>query len=387
MEEKAKTILEYLQAHRPGFKALLEKLVRLESPSRDPKAQEPVFRLLQQEFEKIEYASLRKPGKVTGGFLFARPRDRSKGRPLQMMIGHCDTVWPKGTLAEMPLRQEDDSLKGPGVFDMKAGLTQMIFALTALRDLGLEPRVTPVCLINSDEEIGSRESTAHIARLARIADRAYILEPPLGMEGRLKTARKGLGRYTLTVRGRAAHAGLDPGKGASAILELSHQVQRLFELNDLEKGVSVNVGMIEGGESANVVAPLCRAVVDVRAPTRQDAEAVEQKILALRPVHPDTTLDIDGGFGRPPMEPTPENQRLWAKARQEGQRLGLDLEQAHAGGGSDANTTSQYTATLDGLGTPGDGAHAAHEFIYLDRLAERTALLALLLLLPPLNQN
>lgn len=382
MEADVQKIRHYLREQRPAMEAFLRELAALETPSRDPQAQDALFELLTDKFVELGFHSLRMPGRQTGGCLLARPARRQRGRPLQLLIGHGDTVWEKGTLEKMPVQQENGRLSGPGIFDMKAGLAQMAFALQAIRALGLEMDATPVCLVNSDEEIGSRESTPAIRRLARIAGRAFVLEPPLGLDGRLKTARKGLGRFTLTVRGKAAHAGLDPGKGASAILELSHQIQRLFALNEPEKGITVNVGLVEGGISPNVVAPTSKAVVDVRAPTREDARRLSEAILSLQPATPEVALEVEGGFGRPPMERTPRNRRLWQQARAAGERLGLELEEASAGGGSDGNTASLYTATLDGLGTPGDGAHAAHEFIFLDKLEERTALLALLLLLP-----
>ena len=208
-----------------------------------------------------------------------------------------------------------------------------------------------------------------------------MLEPPLGLEGRLKTARKGLGRFTITVKGLPAHAGLDPGKGASAILELSRQVQKLFDLNDPERGISVNVGMIEGGIQANVVAPVAKAIADVRVLSREDAQWITNAIYALESVDPKTKVEVEGGMGRPPMEKTDRNQHLWLAAQQLGRQIGLDLEEGTAGGGSDGNTTSLYTATLDGLGTVGDGAHAEHEFVILDTLSERTALLTALILM------
>ncbi|MCB9293748.1 MAG: M20 family metallopeptidase [Lewinellaceae bacterium] len=382
MEADVQNIRHYLREQRPAMEAFLRGLAALETPSRDPQAQDALFEILAAKFRGLGFKCLRMPGRQTGGYLLARPARRQRGRPVQLLIGHGDTVWEKGTLEKMPIGQENGRLSGPGIFDMKAGLAQMAFALQAIRALGLEMAATPVCLVNSDEEIGSRESTPAIRRLARIARRVFVLEPPLGLEGRLKTARKGLGRFTLTVRGKAAHAGLDPGKGASAILELSHQIQRLFALNEPEKGITVNVGLVEGGISPNVVAPTSKAVVDVRAPTQEDASRLSEAILSLQPATPEVALEVEGGFGRPPMERTPRNRRLWQDARKAGQRLGLDLEEASAGGGSDGNTASLFTATLDGLGTPGDGAHAAHEFIFLDKLEERTALLALLLLLP-----
>jgi glutamate carboxypeptidase len=270
---------------------------------------------------------------------------------------------------------------------MKAGLVQMIYALRALREFQVRPEVRPVVFINSDEEIGSEESTPYIRRLARIADRALVLEPSLGLDGKLKTSRKGVGRFTITVKGRAAHAGLNPEGGASAILELSFVIQKLFALNDPHKGISVNVGVIDGGLRPNVVAPESRAMVDVRILTQEDATYLEQQIRNLQPVSPEVTLEIQGSIGRTPMEQTPRNQALWRVAKDLGQELDLDLAAGVAGGASDGNTASLYTATLDGLGAVGDGAHARHEFVRLDKMPERGALLALLLLAPPLNTS
>jgi glutamate carboxypeptidase len=301
------------------------------------------------------------------------------------MLGHCDTVWPLGTLENMPWQVQGNEIRGPGVYDMKAGLVEMLFAIEALRDLDLQAAVTPLCFINSDEEIGSRESTRYVRALARCVDRCLVLEPSLGPEGRYKTARKGVGRFTVKVRGKAAHAGLDPTAGASAILELSHVIQQLFALNDPDSGISVNVGIIDGGVMANVVAPESSAIVDVRVAGHDDAQRIETAIHGLEAKTPGVSLTIEGGIGRPPMERTPANRRLWQLASALAGELHLDLAEGAAGGGSDGNTTSQYTATLDGMGAVGDGAHAAHEFIYADQLPERCAMLALLLLAPPLG--
>ena len=214
-------------------------------------------------------------------------------------------------------------------------------------------------------------------------NRVFVLEPSLGPDGRLKTTRKGIGRFTVKVKGKAAHAGLDPERGASAILELSHVVQALFALNDPENGITVNVGTIEGGLRPNVVAPESKAVVDVRVETQKDAEFIESRIHGLEPSVPGTVLEVDGRIGRPALEPTPRNRELWHLAEGLSGELGLDLQEGLAGGGSDGNTTSLYTATLDGLGPVGDGAHAPHEFLYVEETLERTALLTLLLLAPP----
>ncbi len=387
MKESARHIRAYLEENRSEMIEFLKDLVCFESPSRDREAQREILGYIGTRLEELGFRTSIHPGRETGGFLLAVPKERTRGKPIQLLIGHCDTVWQKDTLKEMPVVEEENSISGPGVFDMKAGLTQMVFVFRAIRDLGLKPEVTPVLLINSDEEIGSHESTTAIRRLSRIADRAFVMEPPLGRKGKLKTERKGIGKFTVTVRGKPAHAGLNPDQGVSAIVELSYQIQHLFGLNDFEKGITVNVGMIQGGSSANVIAEESKAVVDVRVNNLKDAEYISREILALKPRHRESEVRVEGYFGRPPMERTPRNRKLWSMARELGTLLDIDLEEASAGGGSDGNTTSQYTATLDGLGTTGEGAHARHERIVTDKLLERTALLALLTLAEPLSKK
>jgi len=377
--ERAVRALEWLRGRSGEQRELLEAWAAIESPSREPATQEPLLRSIAAELEKIRFEPRLLPGRPAGGLLYARPRVRRRRAPRQLLIGHCDTVWPLDTLETMPIRERRGRIRGPGVYDMKAGLVQLVFALRAFDHFDWPLPVMPIVLVNSDEEIGSRGSTAVIRRLARIAARAFVLEPSLGLEGRLKTARKGVGRFEIGVRGQAAHAGLDPEAGVSAILELSHVIQTLFAMNDVESGVTVNVGTIEGGLGANVIAPESRAVVDVRVLREEDARRIEREIRGLRAATPGAELVIEGGIGRPPMERTPANAALFAEARRIGEHLGFALEEATAGGGSDGNTTSLYTATLDGLGAVGDGAHAPHEFLFTERLPERTALLVGLL--------
>jgi glutamate carboxypeptidase len=383
-EVDTRILLGHLRDLGDEMRQFLAELVRLETPSDDPAAQHRILAVLGDALAAGGYRTALLPGRATGGALYARPRSRARTTAVQLLLGHCDTVWPHGTLETMPVEVRDGRLHGPGAYDMKAGLVQMLYALRALGDLGLSPPVAPVVLINSDEEIGSRETRHHIRRLARIAVRTLVLEPSLGPEGRLKTARKGVGRFTVTITGSAAHAGLDPGKGASAIVELSHVIQRLHALNDIERGISVNVGLIEGGVRANVVAAASRAVVDVRVGTAEDARHIEEAIGRLEASTPGVTLHIEGAIGRPPMERTPRNQALWRVAHQAGRRLGIELEQASAGGGSDGNHASLLSATLDGLGAVGDGAHARHEHVVLETMAERAALLVLMLMADPL---
>ncbi|MCB0694802.1 MAG: M20 family metallopeptidase [Lewinellaceae bacterium] len=387
MNTQASTILNWLHGQQDSMLRMLEDLVRCESPSSDRQSQDQALAHLMTWLHPLDLHTFRSPGRQTGGWMMARPRLRTRGQPVQLMLGHIDTVWPAGTLANRPIHRTRDEWHGPGAFDMKAGLVQMVFALQAIRHHGWALPALPVLLVNADEEIGSRESTPAIRRLARIASRAFVLEPPLGPQGRLKTARKGIGRFTLVIRGKAAHAGLDPELGTSAIVELSTQIQKLFAMNDPQKGITVNVGMIEGGVSPNVIAPESKAIVDVRVLHQEDGEQVTRQILGLQASQPGIVLEISGGIGRPPMERTTRNQALWQIARQAGRDLGLDLEESTAGGGSDGNTTSQYTATLDGMGTTGDGAHADHEHILIHSLPERTALLTMMLLHPLEPEN
>ena len=378
-----RALLTWLERHQREMVELLERLVEAESPSVDPDAQRTPFRILASHLEQIDYVVRAVRDRDVGDHLYARPKARRRGDPRQLLIGHMDTVWPLGTLAEMPLHEEDGQLFGPGAADMKGGLVELVFALRALHDLGVQPSVTPVVFINTDEEIGSPDSTKYIRALARGAERAFVLESGEGADGKLKIARKGLGRFVLTVYGRPAHAGADFEHGVSAILELSHQVQRLFALNDPERGITVNVGTIDGGLRPNVVAPQASAIVDMRAPTAAAARKLERALRSLRPILEGATIEVEGGIGRPPMEPLPRNRTLLATAKRLGHELGISLEDAGlVGGGSDANTTSLFTSTLDGLGPIGEGSHARDERIDTTRLPERTALLALLLLEP-----
>jgi glutamate carboxypeptidase len=305
---------------------------------------------------------------------------------LQLLLGHFDTVWPIGTIENMPFEVQGNVIRGPGVFDMKGGVVQIILALRALEELKVVPSVVPLVFLNSDEEIGSRESGRFIRSLAQCVERAFVMEPALGLGGSIKTARKGVGRFVVRVTGKAAHAGLDPESGASAILELSHVIQQLFGMNDPKRGISINVGTIDGGIRPNVIAPQSKAVIDVRVATQEDAERIEAEIHAIAPQTPGVSLSIEGHIGRPPLEPTPANRVLWERACEIARELDIELTEGLAGGGSDGSTTSQYTATLDGMGPVGDGAHAEHEHLLLDKTIERAALLALLISSPTIGE-
>lgn len=379
---QADSLVGWLRRREHEMIALVETLALRETPSSGPDAQRAAFDILAAEFGKDGMMVRPVRGFGVGDHLYARPRRRIRGAPFQILSGHMDTVWPEGTLPAMPVRREGDHLFGPGVFDMKGGLAVMVFALRALAELGIEPAATPVVLVGTDEEIGSPDSRRILALLARGAERAFILEAGYGPTGRLKTSRKGVGIFTVTVRGHAVHAGLEPRAGVSAIHELAHQIHILAALADHDRGVFVNVGTIEGGMAHNVVAPLATAEVDVRVPTLAAAAELESAIRAISPVDPRTTIEVHGGFGRLPMEDSPRNRALYEQAVAVGRALGLEIDGVSVGGGSDGNITSLHTATLDGLGPIGDGAHRTDEHILVSSLPERAALLALLLAAP-----
>jgi glutamate carboxypeptidase len=381
-QEVARRTLDRVRGYRDEFVDFLVGLCEVESPTDHPAAQSGVHAILGPSLEELGFDVRIVPGRVSGNHLLAVPKRHSRRETSQLLIGHSDTVWPIQTLERMPVRVDDDRLHGPGTLDMKGGLALIVFALRALRDLGHDLDVAPVVFVNSDEEVGSPDSKRHVRRLARRVNRALVLEPALGLEGSIKTARKGLGKFEILVKGRAAHAGLDPDSGASAIVELAHVIHALNELNDPEHGTTVNVGVIDGGTRRNVIAAEARASVDVRVATMADGRALEEAVYALQPVTRGVTLHIEGGVGVAPLERTPRNRVLWETARLLGGEMGLELEEAMAGGGSDGNTTSLYTATLDGLGCVGDGAHADHEHIVIEPSLDRCALLARLLLAP-----
>lgn len=382
----AERVRDHFQQQREAYVDYVKRIVSIESPSSEPREVNRAMRVVERSLAEIGFTVRRIAGRATAGTLVAVPADRVRGRAAQMIVGHCDTVWPLGTINEMPVHVDNKRLRGPGVFDMKGGIAQLVFALRAFRELGFEPEITPVVLITSDEEIGSIESRRITERYARHCERAYILEPALGLSGRLKTRRKGTGHFEIVVRGRASHAGAAPEEGVSAILELSHVIQRLFKLNDPERGTTVNVGTVSGGLRANVVAPEGRATVDVRITSQEDARRIEGMIYGLTPAIPGVSIEVSGNVDRAPMEATPRNVALWQLARSLGREIGLDLGEGMSGGASDGNFTSQFTATLDGLGPVGDGAHAQREYIDIDETLERCALLTLLLLAPSVKE-
>ena len=373
-------IFEWAQQNEAATIARIRRLVECESPSRDAAAINQLGDLLAQELTDLAKVKAVGGGEY-GNHLIADidlPGKAGNGRVL--VLAHADTVWPLGTLARMPFEQREGRLWGPGVLDMKGGIALFLAAVECLRTLNIPVAHRFRLQVNADEEVGSHSSRALTEKNARASVAVLVLEPGTGLEGKLKTARKGVGDYRLIVRGKASHAGVDFEAGASAVVELARQIERVAALTDLSRGITVNPGVIEGGTRPNVVAAGASAQIDIRVARLRDAAPLDRKLRALQPVNPRCRLQISGGLNRPPMERTPQIRRLFRLAQQHAAALHIDLADSMTGGGSDGNFTAALgIPTLDGLGAVGEGAHAANESILIDRLADRTALLALLL--------
>lgn len=367
--------LSFAESQRQWLMDTIEALVRLESPSTDKAAVDRCGAELARRLTAAGARVDRLPQQNRGDHLRA---DFGGSGPQITLLGHFDTVWPVGQLQEMPFREEDGRLYGPGIFDMKAGIAVAILAARAIHDVG-SPQARIVMLWTTDEEIGSATSRGFIEEEARRSQAVLVMEPSLP-GGAVKTRRKGCGDFELTVHGVAAHAGIDPGAGANAIHELAHQIVLIQALQDVERGITVNVNVISGGSRTNVIAPEARASIDVRVPSAEDAVRIESALGALTPRVAGTRVTLSGGFGRPPLERAPHVLRLYHLARQVSADLGHVLDEGGTGGGSDGNFTAALgVPTLDGLGPQGDGAHALHEHVQLHDLTWRAAFLAELL--------
>jgi len=365
-------ILDFCTDQHDWLIETMEALVRLESPTTDKAAVDRCGRELEGRLRALGGRVTRIPQTAVGDHVRA---EFGRGDEQILLLGHLDTVWPVGQIARMPLTRRDGCLYGPGIYDMKAGIAQAMLATWAIHETGVALRHRTVMLWTSDEETGSGTSRQAVEREAQQSAAVLVLEPAL--HGSLKTSRKGCGMYEVTVTGVSAHAGVEPGQGASAIQELAHQILALGELQDLDRGISVNVGVIAGGTRINVVPERATAGVDVRVPTMDAAIRLDAAIRRLAPRDVRTRLEVTGGVDRPPMERGPAVQALFAIAREVAADLGRELTETGTGGGSDGNFTAAIgVPTLDGLGAAGDGAHALHEHVILEELPWRAALLA-----------
>jgi glutamate carboxypeptidase len=369
-------LVAYCSSQRDWLLDFIEALVAIESPSDDPAAVNRCGAELESRLSALGASTLRVSSASAGDHL--RASFGTGGRQI-LLLGHFDTVWPIGQLRQMPLKREGGRLHGPGSFDMKAGIGLAALATRAVLEHAPLTGTRIVMLWTTDEEIGSTTSRAMIETEARQSDAVLVLEPSLP-GGALKTSRKGVGQFEIVVRGISAHAGLDPGKGVSAIHELARQVLAIEQLQDLDRGVSVNVGVVQGGSRTNVVAVEARATVDARAITIADATAITKTMKSLAPVLTGASIEVTGGFDRPPLERSAGVAKLYEMAQGVAREMGIGLNEGSAGGGSDGNFTAALgVPTLDGLGAVGDGAHAIHEHVEIDALAPRAALIAGLL--------
>jgi glutamate carboxypeptidase len=354
----------------------IRRLVRVESPSDDKAAVDACVQLAASEAKSLGARVTLHPQRSFGSILEARfgPHTRPGDPKPILLLGHLDTVWPMGTLKSMPCRNSGGRLSGPGTLDMKAGVA---IALTAVEILTEARSLTReiILLLTGDEEVGSPVSRPLIERIASQCAAVYVLEPAQGLA--YKTARKGTAQWRIEIKGIAAHAGVDFQKGASALRELARVIETVSSWTDLKHGLTVSAGIAGGGTRINVIPAAAFAEFDVRIARRADMARIVRKFAALKPADQRCTLTITGGINRPPMERTRATIRLFERARTLAREIGLDLEEAATGGASDGNFTSALgIPTLDGLGAVGEGAHAPHEFILIEHLAPRTALLA-----------
>ncbi len=369
-------VLDYCLANHDWVLEFIESLVAIESPSDDPAAVNACGAELASRLESIGGSITRVASSAAGDHLRA---SFGSGERQILLLGHFDTVWPVGQLARMPIKREGGRLYGPGVFDMKAGIALAALATRAVLEPGGLESCRAVMLWTTDEEIGSATSRALIEAEAVRSEAVLVFEPSLPGGG-LKTSRKGVGQFEIIARGVSAHAGLDPGKGVSAVRELAKQIIALDDLQDPANGVTVTAGIIKGGTRANVVPDEARATIDARANTRADAQRVERAMKALRPQIAGAKLEVTGGFERPPLERSAGVVKLFDLAKAAAAEIGVHLEEGGAGGGSDGNFTAALgVPTLDGFGAIGDGAHALHEHVEIDALVPRAAVIAGLL--------
>jgi glutamate carboxypeptidase len=375
-------ILHKLKGHEASMVKMLGMFVRSESPSRDKKAVDRFGTLVAAEWRKrgakLNFLATAKRGNHLRAEIWLGQGPEPKRQI--MVLGHLDTVYPLGTLAKMPFRISGGRAWGPGTFDMKGGLVLALFAVDALKAAGITPAKKLVFLWTSDEEIGSESSRRAITSEARRSDAVLVLEPSFGRDGRLKTARKGVGTAEIIVTGRSAHAGVDPEKGVNAVHELALQIERLMKVNNPARGITVQATVVTGGTVSNVIPDYARAEVDIRFSQATDGPELNRKLRGLRPISKGARLEIRGGTNRPPLERTAAVRALFRHAQELMRDMGLALGEASTGGGSDGSFTAALgVPTLDGLGAVGDFPHGPREHVLIGALPQRAALLAGLL--------
>lgn len=373
-------ILACVQAKQEELIAFLRQMVEVETPSGDEAAIVRFADLLEAKTSDI--AKMRRVKARGFGPQLLLEFDLPGGRKSGQILGlaHSDTVHPMGTLSKFPFAARSGCLYGPGVLDIKGGIALFIYAVRALRELDIPVAKKVVLQIVSDEEIGSDASRELTEKMARQSDYVLVVEPGTGLSGKLKTARKGTGDYSVKVHGIASHAGVDFSSGASAIVEVAKQIEVIAGFTELTKGITVNPGVVRGGTRTNVVADYAQVDVDIRIAKLKDFTVLDRKFRKLKAFDKRCRIEVEGGLNRPPMERTREIAKLFEKAKQLASELGIVLEESSTGGGSDGNFTAALgVPTLDGLGCVGDGAHTLHECLLIERIPDRTALLAKLI--------
>ena len=371
------TLHNYFLARQAKVVELTRALVETESPSGDEEGSRAAVSVLVAAAQAIQGLRVERLTAPNYGehLRITAFEDASEASPI-VVLGHTDTVHPRGSLAQRPWRIEDGKAYGPGVFDMKGSCALALEIFPALRELQLRPKHPLIVLLTCDEETGSHNGRALVEAAAKDARAVLVLEPPAA-GGRVKTGRKGTGIFNISAHGRAAHAGLEPERGASAVLELARQTERLHLLNDSSGGIRVNIGVFHGGTLSNVVPADAQIQVDVRFSTPDEAAHIEKEILGLKPFDDRVQLMVRGGINRPPLGRTAEVLELYSHAEQIAGQLGFALGETQVGGASDGNfAAAAGAAVLDGLGIEGDGAHAVHEHIVIDNIPLRGALLA-----------
>ncbi|MEP6920964.1 MAG: M20 family metallopeptidase [bacterium] len=374
----AQQIKECLREGLLGTIALIRSLVEAESPSGDEAGSRAVVDLIARAAGELRCVSSVERVSVPGfgEHIVIKAFAQQQGAGSVLLVGHTDSVHPRGSLAERPWRDDGERFYGPGVFDMKANCALAIEALRVCEQIQIVPSKQVIIALTCDEEVGSASGWPLLEKLVANEDVrfALVLEPSAG--GRVKTGRKGTGMFTMEVTGRAAHAGLEPEKGASAILELAKQIERLHALNNAGNGITVNVGVVRGGTRANVVAADASAEIDVRFATEQESRAVSESLLHSVPFDSRVEVNVSGGINRPPLERTPQVAELYELARSIARSLDFELGETSVGGASDGNFLASIgIPVLDGLGVDGDGAHATHEHIIANAIPNRGALL------------